>query len=53
MKLWVYAVTGWSPRFGQWVTEPIEAQSMEAALRRFRTHYPTLKQVKAYALKER
>lgn len=51
MKLWTYAVTGWSAQYGQWVVEPIEAQSMEAALRRFKTYYPTLKQVKAYALK--
>ena len=53
MKLWMYAVTGWSPRFGHWVTEPIEAQTMEAALRRFKTYYHTLKQVKAYVLKEK
>jgi len=53
MKLWTYAVTGWSAKFGHWVTEPVEAKSMEAALRRFKTYYPTLKQVKAYALKEK
>ena len=53
MKLWTYAVTGWSGKFGHWVTEPVEAKSMEAALRRFKAYYPTLKQVKAYALKEK
>lgn len=46
-------VTGWSARFGNWITERIEAKNMEAAKGRFITLYPTLKMVKAYALRER
>lgn len=46
-----YYVTGWSARFGCWMSESFEARTMEAAKERFRTMYPTLKQVKAYALR--
>ena len=46
-----YFVTGWSPRLGHWITEHYECKSMEAAKERFRTMYPTLKQIKAYALR--
>ena len=46
-----YFVTGWSARFGQWITEQYECNNMEAAKRRFVTQYPTLKQIKVYPLR--
>ena len=46
-----YFVTGWSARFGQWVTEVYECATMENAKRRFATQYPTLKQIKVYPLR--
>lgn len=47
-----YMVTGWSPRFGHWVTELYECTNMEAAKKRFITDNPTLKNVKVHALRE-
>lgn len=47
-----YFVTGWSPRFGHWITETYECMSMEKARTRFVAEYPTLKQVKVYALRD-
>ena len=47
-----YFVTGWSARFGHWVTEQYECKNMEAAKKRFVTAYPTLKQVQVYLLRE-
>ena len=46
-----YYVTGWSPRFGTWVAETYDARTMEAARERFAVLYPTLRNVKAYALR--
>lgn len=51
--LGTYMVTGWSARFGNWITERIEAKNMEAAKKRFMLLYPTLKTIKAQALRER
>ena len=48
-----YMVTGWSARYGHWLTERIEAKNMEAAKQRFAVRFPTLKNVKAYAVRER
>lgn len=47
-----YMVTGWSARFGHWMTEMYECKNMEAAKKRFATQYPTLKQIKAYPLRD-
>ena len=46
-----YMVTGWSARFGHWLTENYECKTREAARERFVTQYPTLKMVKVYALR--
>lgn len=46
-----YMVTGWSPRFGHWLTEQYECRNMEAARQRFLASYPTLKQIKVYPLR--
>ena len=46
-----YLVTGWSRRFGMWHTESIEASSMEVAKERFVSLRPSLKHIKAYALR--
>ena len=46
-----YFVTGWSARFGHWITEHYECATMEAAKKRFVTQYPTLKQIKVYPLR--
>jgi hypothetical protein len=51
--LGTYMATGWSARFGNWITERIEAKNMKLAKDRFTTLYPTLKTVKVYAIKER
>lgn len=48
-----YYVTGYSARFGMWMAEVIEAMTMEAAKKRYTTGNPTLKSVKAYALREK
>lgn len=45
--------TGWSARYGNWITERIEAKNMEAAKNRFTTLYPTLKTVKVYSLRSK
>ena len=47
-----YFVTGWSPRFGHWVTETYECATMGLAKSRFMYDNPTLKQVKVYALRD-
>jgi len=47
-----YFVTGWSPRFGHWMTEMLECATMEAAKKRFITMHPTLKQIKVYPLRD-
>lgn len=47
-----YFVTGWSPRFGYWMTETYECKNMEAARKRFVTQYPTLKTIKVYPLRD-
>lgn len=46
-----YFVTGWSPRFGHWITEVYECATMEKARGRFTAQYPTLKQIKVYPLR--
>jgi hypothetical protein len=46
-----YYVTGFSARFGMWVAETYECRSMSKAKERFTTQYPTLKTIKAYALR--
>lgn len=46
-----YLVTGWSKRYGQWYSEGIEAKSKVAAVERFAALRPSLKNVKAYALR--
>lgn len=46
-----YYVTGWSARYGCWMCETFEAKTMEAAKQRFTCMYPTLKRIKAYALR--
>ena len=51
--LGTYMVTGWSARFGSWVTEHIEAKTMEAAKKRFVLLYPTLKTIKVYSLRSK
>lgn len=47
-----YMVTGWSARFGHWMTEMYECATMEAAKKRFITAYPTLKHIRVHALRE-
>ena len=47
-----YFVTGWSPRFGHWVTETYECATMALAKSRFMNDNPTLKQVRVYALRD-
>lgn len=47
-----YYCTGWSARFGNWHAEVIECGDMATAKRRFLCAYPTLKQVKAYPLRD-
>tara|TARA_R110000803_G_scaffold163913_1_gene227633 strand:+ start:16664 stop:16825 length:162 start_codon:yes stop_codon:yes gene_type:complete len=46
-----YCVTGWSGRFGVWITEALEAKNKALAKERFSTKYPTLKTIKAYKLR--
>jgi hypothetical protein len=46
-----YFCTGFSPRFGYWITDAYECLNMEAARKRFLTQYPTLKTVKVYPLR--
>ena len=46
-----YYVTGYSARFGNWVAEVYECRTMVKAKERFVTQYPTLKSIKAYALR--
>ena len=46
-----YCVTGWSPRFGMWETEMIEAKNMEAAKVRYSMKFSSNKRVKAYLLR--
>lgn len=47
-----YYVTGWSARFGNWHAEVFECKNMELAKKRFLASYPTLKQIKAYPLRD-
>jgi hypothetical protein len=51
MNMNKYYVTGYSPRFGNWVAETYECASMTKAKERFITQYPTLKTIKAYVLR--
>jgi len=44
-------MTGWSNRFGYWVTEVAEAKDISTARERFCLKYPTLKNVKALRLR--
>jgi hypothetical protein len=44
-------MTGWSNRFGYWVTEVAEAKDISTARERFVLKYPTLKNVKALRLR--
>jgi hypothetical protein len=46
-----YYVTGFSNRFGCWMCETFEAKSMTAAKQKFVARFPTLKRIKAYALR--
>lgn len=46
-----YLLTGWSNRFGYWVTEVIEAKDVTIARERFDLKYPTLKNTKALRLR--
>jgi hypothetical protein len=46
-----YLLTGWSNRFGYWVTEVVEAKDASTARERFTTKYPTLKNTKALRLR--
>jgi hypothetical protein len=46
-----YVMTGWSNRFGYWVTEVAEAKDISTARERFVLKYPTLKNVKALRLR--
>jgi len=46
-----YYVTGYSARFGNWIAEVYECRTMTSAKERFIVQYPTLKSVKAYALR--
>jgi len=46
-----YYVTGYSARFGNWIAEVYECRTMTSAKERFIMQYPTLKSVKAYALR--
>jgi hypothetical protein len=46
-----YLMTGWSNRFGYWVTEVAEAKDISTARERFVLKYPTLKNVKAMRLR--
>jgi hypothetical protein len=46
-----YLLTGWSNRFGYWVTEVIEAKDATLARERFTVKYPTLKNTKALRLR--
>lgn len=52
MGLNKYYVTGYSARFGMWMCEVIEAMNMEAAKRRYSVGNPTLKNIRAYQLRE-
>ena len=46
-----FYVTGFSNRFGMWIAETYECKSRAKARERFVALYPTLKNVKAYALR--
>ena len=46
-----YLLTGWSNRFGYWVTEVVEAKDASTARERFTIKYPTLKNTKALRLR--
>lgn len=46
-----YYVTGFSSRFGCWMSETFEAKSMASAKQKFVARFPTLKRIKAYALR--
>jgi len=46
-----FYVTGFSSRFGNWMCEVVEAQTMESAKQKFQFKYPNLRQLKAYALR--
>jgi hypothetical protein len=46
-----FLMTGWSNRFGYWVTEVAEAKDISTARERFCLKYPTLKNVKALRLR--
>ena len=47
-----FYITGFSPRFGCWMCETLEAKSMEAAKQKFIARYPALKKIKAYTLRD-
>jgi hypothetical protein len=46
-----FYVTGFSNRFGMWIAETYECKSRAKARERFVAKYPTLKGIKAYALR--
>ena len=46
-----FLMTGWSNRFGYWVTEVVEARDISTARERFVRINPTLKNVKALRLR--
>jgi hypothetical protein len=52
MGLGKYYVTGYSARFGMWMCEVIEAATMEAAKNRYAVSNPTLRNIRAYRLRD-
>jgi hypothetical protein len=46
-----YFVTGFSTRYGHWMSETFDAKSMESAKQKFVARYPSLKRIKAYTLR--
>lgn len=46
-----YFVTGWSPRFNEWMTEVFDAKDIEAAKLRYWLKHNSHKKIKAYRLR--
>lgn len=46
-----FHVTGFSTRYGHWMSETFDAVSLIAAKQKFMARYPSLKRIKAYALR--
>jgi hypothetical protein len=46
-----FFVAGWSPRFGMWETEMIEAKDADAAKQRYSLKFMSNKRVKVYRLR--